>query len=430
MRNNLNNLETSKLPGKPNVIVIGLDHIIGLQTARIFTQRRVPVIGVAKNPKHFCCRTKVCEKILFTEPDACDLIELLISLGRELEQKSVLVTCRDMYVLLISRHRQALEPFYHIALPEAAVVEMLMDKESFYKFALDENLPIPKYFMIKNKIEAEIAAEKLRFPCILKPPLKTPSWVKQTDCKAYKVHNKAEFFKTYEQCSDWTEILMGQEWIPGDDTYLYSCNSYFNSDSQPLVTFTAAKLRQWPPETGSTSLGVECKNDVVLSESTRLFKKVAFKGLAYLEMKRDVRNGEYYIIEPNIGRPTGRSALAEACGVELLYTMYCDSIGFPLSDETKQKFVGVKWIHLRADLMSALKYWRRGDLRMGDWWRSLRGPKFYAVLAWKDPLPFLAELRFGIIFLIKKLTKKLALKKPASVESTLHKSVHEVNVAQ
>lgn len=80
--------------------------------------------------------------------------------------------------------------------------------------------------------------------------------------------------------------------------------------------------------------------------------------------------------------------------------------------------------------MSALIYWRRGDLKMGDWWRSLRGPKFYAVLAWKDPVPFLAELRSWIIFLIQELTKKLALKKPASVESTLHKSVPEVNVTQ
>ena len=40
--------------------------------------------------------------------------------------------------------------------------------------------------------------------------------------------------------------------------------------------------------------------------------------LGYVEAKRDVRTGRHYLIEPNIGRPTGRSAIAEAGGVELL----------------------------------------------------------------------------------------------------------------
>ena len=46
-----------------------------------------------------------------------------------------------------------------------------------------------------------------------------------------------------------------------------------------------------------------------------------------MEMKCDERSGKYFIVEPNIGRPTGGSATSEAAEVELLYTMYCDAIG-------------------------------------------------------------------------------------------------------
>jgi len=113
-------------------------------------------------------------------------------------------------------------------------------------------------------------------------------------------------------------------------------------------------------------------------------------------MKRDVRTGKYYIIEPNIGRPTGRSALAEASGVEILYTMYCDKMGLPLPKEVEQKYLGVKWIQIRTDLMSSFYYWRKGELTIKDWFKSIQGKKFFAVYSLKDPLPFLAEIATAI----------------------------------
>jgi predicted ATP-grasp superfamily ATP-dependent carboligase len=109
-------------------------------------------------------------------------------------------------------------------------------------------------------------------------------------------------------------------------------------------------------------------------------------------MKRDVNTGKYYMIEPNIGRPTGRSALAEASGVEILYTMYCDIFGLPLPKDVDQKYNNVKWIQIRTDLMSAFYYWKNGELTIKDWYKSIKGKKFYAVYSLKDPLPFIAEV--------------------------------------
>jgi predicted ATP-grasp superfamily ATP-dependent carboligase len=379
----------------PYVVIVGLDHSVGLQTARILSRRGLPVVGIAKNPKHFACRTNVCEKIFFSDTLSDKLIPTLISFGQQLETKAVLFPCRDLSVLIISRNRKVLEPYYHVALPQEDVVEMLMDKRSFYKYALKENLPIPKTFLLYSRTDAEIAAENLVFPCIIKPPLKSPVWEIQTKTKAYKALNTREFIDIYDQCSKCSEVLIAQEWIPGSDANLFSCNCYFNANSEPIVTFTAKKIRQWPPETGETSLGEECRNDVVLNESIRLFKKIHFRGLGYLEMKQDERTGKHYIIEPNIGRPTGRSALAEECGVDLLYTMYCDIVGWPIQKNIVQKYVGGKWINLLPDTLSALHYFLRGDLTVLDWCKSFRGRKTYAILSLSDPLPFLWQLQYG-----------------------------------
>ena len=55
-----------------------------------------------------------------------------------------------MSVLILSRQRQRLAQWFHIALPGHGVVEMLMDKVSFYTYAQKEGLAIPKTFFFEK----------------------------------------------------------------------------------------------------------------------------------------------------------------------------------------------------------------------------------------------------------------------------------------
>ncbi len=125
-----------------------------------------------------------------------------------------------------------------------------------------------------------------------------------------------------------------------------------------------------------------------------------------VEFKRDTRSGETLIIEPNMGRATGRCGLAEGSGVEFLYTMYCDLAGLPLPENRDQPYRGTKWIFLRRDLLSAIYYWRRGDLSIADWWRSLRGPKVFALLSLRDPFPFLIDFIRTIVRAFSRLERR------------------------
>ncbi|MCZ6701591.1 MAG: carboxylate--amine ligase [Ignavibacteria bacterium] len=392
--------------GKPYAVLINMDYLTGLQTARILAEYGVPIIGLAENTDHFCAKTNTCEKVLPSGKMSDELIENLIKLGKELDQKAVLYPCQDASVLLVSQNREKLKPYYYISLPANETVELLMDKPRFYDFAQKENLPVAKFFILKERKDAEEAVDKLNFPCVLKPHMRSLKWEENTKLKAFKVMNVNEFLETYDKICEWSDTLMIQEWIDGDDTSLYSCNSYYNKNSESLADFTAKKLRQWPILTGNTSLGVDVMDKMVLDVTTDLFKKVNYVGLGYVEIKKDIKSGKYYIIEPNIGRPTGRSALAEACGVDLIYTMYCDCLGLPLPDTRTQKFKNIKWIHLRTDLQSAYNYWKRGKLTFREWLKTMKGKKFYAVISWKDPMPFLVELKSGLVYSIKSLFGK------------------------
>ena len=376
---------------KPYAIVIGLDCITGLQTARILAKRGVPVIGIARDLDHYCCQTNACVQKYAADAKTEGFIELLVSLGPSFAQKPVLVPCTDMSVLLISRYRGWLSKWYRFGLPDEQVVETLLDKIAFYTYAAQAGLPIPATFFLRSRADAEQAAGSLSYPCILKPPMKSPKWEANTNKKVFKLESREEFLACYDRCKDWADILMVQDWIEGPEANLYSFNGYFDAQSQPLVTFIARKIRQWPPETGTSCLGEEVRNDEVLEASISLFRNARFQGLGYVEMKRDERTGRHYIIEPNIGRPTGRSAIAEFGGVELVYTMYCDLTGLPLPENRVQQYRGTKWIYLRRDLQSAYYYWRKGQLSLGGWLRSIWGIRQDAVFSWTGLRPFLAD---------------------------------------
>lgn len=398
---------------QPYAIIVGLDDERGVHAARTLARHNVPVIAIARDSKSYGSRTKVCEEILLANTGNEGLIRTLETLGPQLGRKAVLFPCMDTIVLVVSQHRQRLEEWYHVVLPEPDVVEMMMDKIAFYTYAQKEGFQIPRTFFLNSKADAEQAAEKLAFPCCLKPPSsKSPKWLQHTHLKAFKVSNPEELLTFYDHCSGWADTLIVQEWIEGTDADIHTCHCYFDANSQPVVTFTSRKLRQWPPETGQACLAEEYRNDLVLGEAVRLFRSVRFRGLGWVEFKRDERSGKYLIVEPNIGRLSGRMAIAEAGGVELLYTMYCDAVGWPLPANLKQKYEGVKWIHLRRDCQSALQLWRQGDLTLKAWWRTWRGRKAYALFSWHDPGPFWGDLQNATrLFLSPQERRKRAYRK-------------------
>ena len=373
-------------------IVVGLDCITGLQTARILADRNVPVIGIAADRRHFGARTNACTEVIESDVTGDGLMDTLRGLSKRLTEPAVLIPCTDASVAVLSRRRGELGDSYRLPLASDTVVRLLADKASFARHAEQQGLPVPRTLVLTRRGEAERAARSLTYPCVLKPAAKSAVWEQLAGAKAVAVQDAAGLLEVYDRVHACTPELLAQEWIEGGEDSLYSCNCYFDETGQPLVTFVARKLRQWPPRIGTSASGEECRDDDVLDITLKLFGSVGFHGLAYLELKRDARTGRLAIIEPNIGRPTGRSAIAEAGGVELVFTAYCDAAGLPLPHARTQRYVGTKWLDLRRDIQAAVVARRHGELSVTDWLRSLRGPKAHAIWSARDPMPFVADL--------------------------------------
>jgi len=377
----------------PKAVVIGLGSVTGLQTARILAAAGVDVVGIAGDRRHFAARTRVCQRIWEADVHGPGFLEVLEKLGPELDQRAVLFPCTDQAVLVVSAHRLRLEAWFQVALPDHAVVRTLARKDTFHAHALSIGLQVPQTYPLADRVDAIRAARRLPYPVLLKPATKTPAWKRRAGVKVCVVRDPAGLLDAYDRLRDTVDTLVAQEYVSGGDDQLYTCNCYIDAEQRPLATFVTRKRRQWPPGVGTASFGEEVRDDEVLRQTLRLFGSVPYRGFGYLELKYDATRRRHVVIEANIGRPTGRSATAEAGEVELVRTAYCEAAGLPLPAARRQRYTGAAWVDLRRDLLASVHAWRKGELRPAEWLRSMRRrPKAHAVASMRDPVPFLLEV--------------------------------------
>jgi predicted ATP-grasp superfamily ATP-dependent carboligase len=373
---------------QPAAVVTNLESFVGLQTARLLRRHGVPVVALTDAPGAPLTRTRSVDAVFSAGPDGVDTARVLRAIAPLFPERPVLIPCSDPAVAAISRARDSLD--YQIVLPDHDVIDLLTDKTRFLRHATEIGLPVSPYRVLRSRADAEAASRELRYPLVVKPFRFSLHFYERIGQKAQRVFDEAQFLHTWDRAAPDYPVL-AQEWVEGGDDHLYAFNGYFDTAGQPLVTFIARKVRQWPPHTGMASFAVESRNDVVRETALRLFASVPFSGFAHVEMKRDARTGQHYVIEANIGRPTGRSPNAEAGGVEFVYTAYCYALGRPLPPQRVQRYGRAKWIYFAHDVASAWYYVRRGELTAGQWLRSIRGVKADAVFSWRDPLPFILD---------------------------------------
>ena len=122
---------------------------------------------------------------------------------------------------------------------------------------------------------------------------------------------------------------------------------------------------------------------------TRLLKAIDYYGLSEVEFKRDVRDGEFKLLEMN-ARTWLWHSLAIRCGVDFPYLLYNDLIGNEVVPRTHFR-ENVKFIHIYTDFVVVIKEIMRANMTLGDCIKSLNGEKEFAVFSWDDPMPFIAE---------------------------------------
>ena len=185
-------------------------------------------------------------------------------------------------------------------------------------------------------------------------------------------------------------MIIVQEVVPGWGEAQFSYAALFKN-GRPAASVVARRVRQFPMDYGRFSTYVETVDEPQVAESAaRLLAQIDFTGIAEVEFKRDIRDGQYKLLDVN-PRVWGWHTLCQRAGVDFPHLLWLLVKGEPLPEVRGR--AGERWMRFSADLPMAISEIFKGRLSVG-YLKSFRVPVESAIFAWDedDPLPGLLEL--------------------------------------
>jgi predicted ATP-grasp superfamily ATP-dependent carboligase len=276
-------------------------------------------------------------------------------------------------------------------MPDAQLIEDLVDKARFQTLAEERGLPMPPALSCTRDTPASEVLEKVGLPCAFKPTTHI-GWLRSgvsTDGKPRKAliaRNEAELHELHERVKSYSPAFVAQRFIEGGEDRIYSYHAYLGADGEPLGDFVGKKIRTSPMEAGVSTYLELVKQPELLALGRQASRALGLVGPVKLDFKHDAASDRFYLFEVN-PRFTLWCYLGAACGVNLPKLAYSDLVGENWAPPSDYR-TGVRWLSFGNDFRAYVRdYGPHAGLSVSDWLKSYRGQKIYDVFSWRDPLP-------------------------------------------
>ncbi len=312
-------------------------------------------------------------------------VAFLCEQARRVGTKPVLFPVDDHGTLLLSRHSRDLREAFLLPAQPPGLPERLGDKASLHQIAQELGVPTPSASFPKTRAELAEYAETAQFPLVVKPI----DSGRLDRVNVSIAETRARLLQLVDSLDD-SRIsgLMLQEYIPGGIECIWMFNGYFDATGACLFGATGRKLRQFPPYTGMTSLGVCVPNQTVQELSQRWLGELGYRGIVDMGYRFDARDQKYKVLDVNPRIGATFRLFAGPNGMDVARAFYLDATRQPVPKSHPRP--GRKWVVEPFDVASSYRYWRDGRLRPHTWLRSLRSIEEAAWFSRDDPKPFLA----------------------------------------
>ncbi|MDD6093823.1 MAG: carboxylate--amine ligase [bacterium] len=294
---------------------------------------------IGRVPMLFTSTSEIVNVEIFPELlDEDKFVNKLIDKAKEINSKKIiLVGCNDDYVSFIIKYKEKLSKYYLFNYTNNDLLDKLVNKEMFYKNFKDSGFDFPKTYFYDTKkelLETDIALFK--YPVIVKPS----NVVMYHECdfpgqaKVYKLDKFSDVVNTCNEIikAGYTDKLIIQEFIPGDDHNLFDCVFYVNSKKKIwLQSFGQIGLQEHT-STGIGNLTVvingynEYRNTEKIKNKLKDFlQDIEFNGICEFDLKYDVRDKKFKVFEIN-PRQARSSYYLTGCGYNLAKYLVDDLI--------------------------------------------------------------------------------------------------------
>jgi D-aspartate ligase len=310
--------------------------------------------------------------------EQADYVERLTEWALGQVETPVLFYQTDGDLVMVSRHRDVLARAFRFVIPDAELVEALVDKGRFADLAARLDLPVPRSRRFRAE-DAEIV-EELTFPLIVKPASHQHFTHMDIYGKAVRVDDAGQVRALCEPLRGSGVELLAQEFIPGPESRIESYHAYVDGTGDVVGEFTGRKIRTYPREFGHTSALEISDSSDVLQLGREVLLRLGLRGVAKVDFKR-AADGRLFLLEVNPRFNLWHSAGAEA-GVNLPAAVYGDLTGGtrpPLGPVRP----GTTWWAPQRDWWAV----NAGEGSRREWWAMLMRADVRSGFDWDDSRP-------------------------------------------
>lgn len=304
-------MNTSFLP-----IIVGTDMNAYNMAISFHEAYGIKPILVGKEPLSFTALSTITETIELRSglADSAQFTGILIEIAEKYRKPGttlLLIGTNDLYVRLIIENTALLKEHFVFNYINEKLMNDLQVKSNFYTLCKQYGIETPTTFFYDCK-SGEPFKEQMMFPVIVKPSNGIEYNLNKFEGqqKVYKVEDPEELQNVIQTitASGYQEELIIQDYIPGDDTYMWDSVIYANSKGKTqLVTFAQVVLQEHTVTAigNYTALITRFDKDMMVKLQNFL-EAVGYTGFANFDLKYDERDGKFKVFEVNIRQ--GRSS--------------------------------------------------------------------------------------------------------------------------
>ncbi|MGI5819483.1 MAG: ATP-grasp domain-containing protein [Armatimonadota bacterium] len=393
----------------------------GIGVIRSLGRRGIAVIAASSERAPLSSTSRYVREYLRL-PDPADdcpaFVDALVEAGMAHSPRPVLFVSSDYDALLVNSYRERIEAAFRYPFISREALACCLEKDRTIALAQAAGVGYPATWRVDPDADIESVCASVAYPCVIKPS----SWAefdgvkireksafrKVFRSKAVRARTEAELAAVLSQTREMGFPIVVQEEITGPSDQILAASVCTDEHGAIRAIYTCRKTRQYPSDFGTGTMieGVPLPEVADLCE--RLCREARFHGVAELEFKRDVRDGELKIIEIN-PRPGTWISAAPASGVDTPYIAYRDLAGLPVAQQ-RQRDELVRWCEAWPDLEYFIKN-RKGDhtgarLSLRDYLASRRGRCAWAYWAPDDPRPSVRRLGHEVADLLSRAFRR------------------------
>jgi D-aspartate ligase len=301
-------------------------HHGALGVARTLGKLGVPVYAIAEDAYTPLARSRYLTKAFVwdscpTDPES--FVKAMSLIAEVIARPTIIFPMDDLSAVFVAENAAPLARWFIIPPVPPQLPRQLANKACFHALCADIGIPLARSVVPHSFDDVRAFTESTEFPVVVKA---AEQWLPLKDTFVTKIIKTPE--QLFNLCENYNydggQGLIIQEHIPGED---WICHGYYNSDKNINVTFTGRKLRSYPPDAGSTALGVSIDNETLRCVSEELLKAVAYSGIIDMDWREDERDGQYKILDCNPRVGQNFRMFENRAGIDVVRAQHLDLSG-------------------------------------------------------------------------------------------------------